>query len=269
MVSGLTSGYMERLADLPFSLHLTDECADPPADLKAQKVESICLKFTCQYKNVTEGQACINENTVYTIYESPVLNYGDIVSRDNCNSDNFCNAATSVCRAKKNIGETCSADKECRSYHCADDSEQNPDQLYDQDQNGKCAQPPNIPTRPNAWVYVVVALGVVIGGVGLCLGLFLIHSKVRMKRNREINEYHTTQARLRGEILDVYENAKLLVGGGAASGYGSREALAGGGKGGVANEGKTSAFSSFPSQTSGGPQHRALLQHWDSKDSPL
>lgn len=177
----------------------------------AAGVESICLKYKCEYKNQTAGLTCINENTVYTVYETAVLNYGDIVSRDNCRKEFYCNAPNSVCRDKKNIGEACAADKECNSYHCEDHAVEMPDQRYNNVENGRCSPPPVIRSQPSAWIYVIVALGLVVGGLGLCVGLVLLHAKGRRQRNEEARSYYETQALLRDDILETYEAAKLTI----------------------------------------------------------
>ncbi len=196
-------------------------------------IESICLRYTCQYKNATEGMACINENIVYTTYQTALVTWGDIVSRDNCLANKlYCNAPTGVCRAQKDVGEACAADKECRSFNCADASTSTSadrESLYNTQDSGVCAKPPSLPKRPGSWVYVVLALGIVITGVSLCTGLFAIHSRVRSKRNAEVREYHETQTQLRSEINELYEDAKLLVATRGARGsfgsYGSKAAL--------------------------------------------
>ncbi|KDN45448.1 hypothetical protein K437DRAFT_247105 [Tilletiaria anomala UBC 951] len=251
-------------------LNRDDECADPPDDLKAQGVESICLKYTCQYKNVTIGQACINENIVYTVYKSPVLNYGDIISRDNCHPSAYCNAATAVCRDKKDIGKACAADKECNSFHCSDNSGEAPDQLYDDEQTGVCAAPPSIPTQPSPWVYVVVALGLVIGGLGLCVGLFALHAQGRRRRNVGVRQYHETQALLRDDILETYEAAKDTISG-PPSRPASRPASRNGGAWSkshsplVTGDAKLPHVSSHPSVSSS-VHGRSPLYPIDSKD---
>lgn len=174
-------------------------------------VKSICLEFTCQYQNHTGGEKCTNENTVYTVYETPTLTYGDIISRDNCHPRFFCDAPTLTCMLKKNIGQKCAADKECRSFHCVDNSGASGSELYDNDATGTCREPPNIPTKTGAWVYVLVALGLVVGGIALCLALLYFHAKSRRTRNREIKSYYQLQTQLRDDIQEMYEAAKETV----------------------------------------------------------
>lgn len=68
-----------------------------------------------------------------------------------------------------------------------------------------------MPAPPAAWVYVLVVLGLVGGGLLLCVLLFRFHAGQRRQRNQAIKTYYAEQERYRDEIADMHDAAKESV----------------------------------------------------------
>ncbi|CAD6956406.1 unnamed protein product [Tilletia controversa] len=184
-------------------LNRDDEC-----DFSVRGTDTICLHNTCQVVNATAGQACISDNVIYTVYTSYSSSYGEIVSRDNCVSGYYCDGFRNVCLQAKNVGDQCSANKECRSYNCLDSSV-SVDIPLNNSPRGRCGPAPSIPTRPGIWVYIVITAAIIIGAMGLCCALIQIHARGRRRTRQERKKYFEKQALLRDDVYEAYYRASV------------------------------------------------------------
>lgn len=103
----------------PCQLNRDDQCEGPPdfADLadttgRGQNVNgSVCLNNICMWANATLGTSCVVENTAYTGYGTSG-EFINIVSRGNCRVGLHCDSQQRVCMNNRQIGDSCTADKE-------------------------------------------------------------------------------------------------------------------------------------------------------------
>ncbi|OWZ51965.1 hypothetical protein C356_02159 [Cryptococcus neoformans c45] len=158
---------------------------------------SVCLDFTCYYANVTVGQTCVNDNTVYTAYRDDGSAYAFIVSRDNCANGHYCDATELVCYRSKAFGATCSGNKECLSYNCED--------------NGKCGKAANDVIHPPAWQYVLIGLGIVILIVAVMTGLWFMHRRWRNEKQVMLEQYYNEQIAYRQSIMSMSHAKQSLL----------------------------------------------------------
>ncbi|KZO91592.1 hypothetical protein CALVIDRAFT_541754 [Calocera viscosa TUFC12733] len=178
----------------PCQLDRDDECAPPPnwQDLSSSMNSngSVCLSFTCQWQNVTMGNACIVENVAYTGYGSHGSVFQQIVSRDNCKTpESYCDGVQRVCMRVKELGETCGGDKECSSYNCHD---------------GACGVLPGTPRQVALWEYVTTGVGIVLLMVGIFVILFVLHRRQRDSRRAEIAAYWQEQTSFRQSLFALH-----------------------------------------------------------------
>ncbi|KAG6813325.1 hypothetical protein H0H92_012138 [Tricholoma furcatifolium] len=97
-----------------------DQCEAPPnfqqlADTsgRGRNVNgSVCLNNVCLWANKTLGVACTVENTAYIAYGADNTEFIDIVSRGDCQLGFYCDAAQQICMTEKDLGVSCTADKE-------------------------------------------------------------------------------------------------------------------------------------------------------------
>lgn len=101
-------------------IHL-DQC-QPPNDSpgllgQLNNNGAMCFQFTCQYANLTLGEACEVENIVYIGYSTGGQQNINIVSRDRCAPKLWCNAQASPpqCQPVAKLGEQCIAHKQCET----------------------------------------------------------------------------------------------------------------------------------------------------------
>ncbi|KAG8731744.1 hypothetical protein FRC11_002579 [Ceratobasidium sp. 423] len=101
-------------------LNRDDQC-QPPSD-RAELDDgfltnrgAMCFKYQCQYANITLGQSCEVENTVYVGYAGGGQQFYNIISRDRCAPKLWCNVMSGVCEPKVPLGAACSAHKQCES----------------------------------------------------------------------------------------------------------------------------------------------------------
>ncbi|KAF8753275.1 hypothetical protein RHS01_07022 [Rhizoctonia solani] len=153
----------------------------------------ICFKYTCQYANITLGQSCEAENTIYVGYTSGGKEYYNIISRDRCAPKLWCNDQTSVCEPKGAVGSACSTHKQCETYTC--------------NTNKFCAEPPGTPLRIRVWQYMVTGAGITFLMVAMSIALFMNHKRSRAKRLREIHAYFKEQTSYRNSIISMHTNA--------------------------------------------------------------
>ncbi|PWN48555.1 hypothetical protein IE53DRAFT_304675, partial [Violaceomyces palustris] len=167
-------------------LNRDDQCQ--PSYSTSPKIKSICLKFQCQLTNSTLGSPCTIENTVYTVFVGVARSYAEIISRDNCLADLYCDAGSSTCLTKKPDGQSCSAHKECESGYCRDDSLP-VGSAINNDATGRCDMALSVVRRPPIWKYIVVVVGILAGCSASCFALLELHARGRRKRRMELREY--------------------------------------------------------------------------------
>ncbi|KZO93102.1 hypothetical protein CALVIDRAFT_503437 [Calocera viscosa TUFC12733] len=176
----------------PCQLNRDDECL-PPASPLAEQLSSernvdgaICLNFQCLWANVSLGQGCEVENTVYTGYYPGGGTFYDVVSRDNCATGGYCDGVQRVCMPTADVGGTCSADKECDSYNCLPTS--------------LCGPPADSASTVPAYIWVALALGIFLCALLTTLGLYVVHRRQRARQQRQREEYWAEQDQYR-EVL--------------------------------------------------------------------
>ncbi|KAH7341523.1 hypothetical protein B0J17DRAFT_646917 [Rhizoctonia solani] len=180
-------------------LNRDDQC-QPPSDRPELEDGyltnrgAICFKYACQYANITLGQACEVENTVYVGYANGGQQFYNIISRDRCAPKFWCNAQSGVCEPKAPLGVACSAHKQCESYTC------NTDNI--------CAEPPGTPLRIQLWQYVVTGAGIIFLMAGMSIALFMAHKRSRAKKLGEIRAYFREQTSYRNSIIFMHTTAK-------------------------------------------------------------
>ncbi|KAF8608731.1 hypothetical protein BDV93DRAFT_206678 [Ceratobasidium sp. AG-I] len=183
----------------PCQLNRDDECEPAPDTSLANGSNhkgALCINYNCMWANVTVGQACVVENIPYIAY-STAGEFINIVSRGNCRTGLYCDAAQKICIATQDLGATCTADKECTSGNCLD--------------NLTCGVATDAPRHLATWVFVVVAVAI-IGGMLLTLGtLFMFHRKHRDEMRQQREQYWREQAALRQNILQMRETAQASL----------------------------------------------------------
>ncbi|KEP51173.1 putative Gtr1/RagA G motif protein [Rhizoctonia solani 123E] len=180
-------------------LNRDDQC-QPPSDRPElddgylTNRGATCFKYTCQYANITLGQSCEVENTVYVGYASGGRQFHNIISRDRCAPKLWCNAQSGVCEPKTPLGAACLAHKQCETYTC--------------NTNNVCAEPPGTPLRIQLWQYLVTGAGIVCLVIGMSIALFMTHKRSRAKRLGEIRAYFKEQTSYRNSIISMHTTAK-------------------------------------------------------------
>ncbi|KAL7425219.1 hypothetical protein Q5752_000907 [Cryptotrichosporon argae] len=178
-----------------------DEC-QPPTDYKLYAGYlnvngSVCLNYECYWANITLGQTCVVENTVYTGYEDDGSVYAYIISRDNCENGMYCDGTSLQCNKQKAVGATCSGNKECLSYNC--------------ESSGKCGRAADDPLHPGAWVYVIVGLAIV-GLIGATMiALWFAHRRSRRENQVKLEQYYNEQVAYRQSIMSMSHAKNSLL----------------------------------------------------------
>ncbi|KAH9039576.1 hypothetical protein EDB85DRAFT_2072419 [Lactarius pseudohatsudake] len=145
---------------------------------------SICLNFVCQFANITAGSTCEIENTGYIAY-GPSGEFVYVVSRDNYKVGLYCDTNSTDCIQQKDLGASCSADKECSSYNCL------PDQT--------CGE---IPSNPHHLPLGMIATLVV---------LFIFHGRQREDEHEKRLQYWRGQNAFRQNILQMHETVRNSI----------------------------------------------------------
>ncbi|PPQ70688.1 hypothetical protein CVT24_000170 [Panaeolus cyanescens] len=177
--------------DSPCQLNRDDQCEPPPnfrelADTTGFGLNyngSVCLNNICMWANATLGNPCVTENIGYTAYKVNNDEFINVVSRyrirfysfharllmclfsGNCAPGLYCESVSKTCLKNKVLGEKCDADKECETFNCQS--------------SGVCGVAASTPRHFGAWVYVLVALGIIGGMGGTLTGLYYSHRKQR------------------------------------------------------------------------------------------
>jgi len=149
------------------------------------------------WANVTLNQACVVEQMPYIAYGPDGSEFIYVVSRGNCRSGLYCDAAQKLCMTEKLFGASCTADKECQSNNCLP--------------NLTCGDPPEAPKHFGFWVYIVVGLGIFFGMVGTLVGLYLLHRKSREEEREKRTQYWREQSAFRQNILQMRDTAKASL----------------------------------------------------------
>jgi len=183
-------------------LNRDDECAPPPnahelADKTFNHNGSVCINFQCMWANVTLGQNCAVEQMPYIAYGNDNTEFIYVVSRGNCRSGLYCDAAQKVCMQTKQFGDSCTADKECLSDNCLE--------------NLTCGESPQAPKQFGVWVYIVVGLGILFGMVGTLVGLYFAHRRTREQEREKRSQYWREQNAFRQNILQMRDTAKASL----------------------------------------------------------
>ncbi|KAH8119384.1 hypothetical protein DFH11DRAFT_1564710 [Phellopilus nigrolimitatus] len=186
--------------DSPCQLDRDDECQAPPnfKELSDEKFGlnyngSVCLNFQCMWANVTVGLKCVVENTAYIVYGANDQESINIVSRGNCVKGLYCDSQQLVCIQTKNLGEACTADKECSSMNC----------LASQ----VCGKEIDAAAHFGIWVYVIVGIGIIGGMFGTLIALFFFHGKQREKEREKRLQYWREQNAFRQNIMQMRDTA--------------------------------------------------------------
>ncbi|KAH6910423.1 hypothetical protein BKA70DRAFT_1147442 [Coprinopsis sp. MPI-PUGE-AT-0042] len=188
----------------PCQLNRDDQCEPPPnfaelADTTGRGLNvngSVCLNNVCMWANVEEGQDCVIENTPYIAYglEGEFIN---IVSRGNCLGGLYCDGPTRKCLRNKQLGEQCTADKECDSMNCA--------------ASGVCGVAAATPHKFGIWAYVLVAIGIFGGMGGTLSGLYLAHRKQRDEEREKRLQYWREQNAFHQNLMQMREAARTSI----------------------------------------------------------
>jgi len=190
--------------DSSCQLNRDDQCEGPPnwkdlADTSGRGLNvngSVCLNNICMWANVTIGQTCVPENTGYTAYGANG-EFIDIVSRGNCALGLYCDAAEKVCKPEKNLGDSCTADKECTSWNCLE--------------SGVCGVSESVPHHFGVWVYVVVGLGIFGGMFGTLFALYFTHRKQRDQEREKRMQYWREQNAFHQNLQQMRETARASI----------------------------------------------------------
>ena len=131
------------------------------------------------------------------------LKSGLVVNSDNCIAGLYCDSPTTKCMSRLGKGAACSADKECQSDFCADNS-----YVYsipvNNNQTGICADALRLdPSKP--YVYVLIVLALVIMAIVSGISLIKLHQKQTKAKKEAREEYWSGQRA-------ISEKARLIDG---------------------------------------------------------
>ncbi|KAJ7025763.1 hypothetical protein C8F04DRAFT_1127499 [Mycena alexandri] len=157
----------------PCELNRDEQCGPPSSwkDLASTQNfnGSICLRMP----NVTLGDWCQITNTV---------------TRDNCQSQLYCNPTELLCEHTLPLDSPCQVDPECTSFNCA---------------AGRCANPPETSTSYPA-VAMCFDCHLCRLMVAICGFLTLTHKQHRLDRSRELRDYYYQQIGLRRSLIALH-----------------------------------------------------------------
>ncbi|GBE81574.1 hypothetical protein SCP_0313030 [Sparassis crispa] len=185
----------------PCQFNRDDECEGPPdwedlADTTGFGLNvngSVCLNNVCLWANVTEGQSCVVQNTVFVAFAKD-RQVANIVSRGNCRPGLYCDSQSLTCMQSRAQGEACDADKECSTYICL--------------ASGICGNRADAAKDVGKWVYAVVAVFIFIGVIGTLVGLYFVHRKEREAERSKRLQYYQEQNAYRQNIVQLQESAR-------------------------------------------------------------
>lgn len=120
---------------------------------------------------------------------------------DNCIEGAYCDYSSSKCLSRLDLSSPCSADKECISGVCSASTFS-----FNSSTNGRCSSNPLLPSRPPAYAYVLVALGIIFGSVLFILLLIRLHIKTRRNVRIEREQFFNEEKKWRNEILQSNGN---------------------------------------------------------------
>ncbi|KAK0461380.1 uncharacterized protein EV420DRAFT_1531768 [Desarmillaria tabescens] len=174
----------------PCQLNRDDQCEGPPnfkeladeSNIGLNVNGSVCLNNICMWANVTEGEACVVENTAYIAYGT-YQEYIDIVSRLN-----------------KDLGVIIKLfvvsflnPHRCSTYNCLS--------------SGVCGESPRTPRHFGAWVYVIVCIGM----FGTLFGLFFLHRSQREQEREKRMQYWKEQNAFHQSLAQMRETARNSI----------------------------------------------------------
>ncbi|KDQ52677.1 hypothetical protein JAAARDRAFT_138239 [Jaapia argillacea MUCL 33604] len=173
-------------AGQPCEMNRDNQCAPGPDHIQLSSNQnfngSICLQSTCMYANATLGQRCLLDNTTYIDQGPDGQQYANTVLRDDCHSPYlFCDEGSRQCFPAKVFGSPCLADRECLAYTCGTQD--------------LCTDLPGTPIKVAPWQYAITVLCITAAMVAICVMLFLIHKRQRLRQYREIRDYYHEQLR--------------------------------------------------------------------------
>jgi len=148
------------------------------------------------WANATLGARCTVENVPYIAYGASG-EFIDIVSRGNCQLGLYCDSVQLVCLTSKVLGAACHADKECDSWNCLS--------------SGFCGPSAATPRQFGAWVYVLVALGIIGGMSGTLTGLYVTHRKQREQERAKRAQYWREQNAFHQNLMQMRETARASI----------------------------------------------------------
>jgi len=187
----------------PCQLNRDDQCQAPPnfqelADTSGRGLNSngsVCLNNVCMWANATLNSPCVIENTPFIVY-SAIGEAIDIVSRGNCQLGLYCDTTQKVCLSTKANGDSCAADKECNSLNCLS--------------TGVCGISSSSPRQFGAWVYVLVAFGIIGGMGGVLAFLYHTHKKHRTAERAKREQYWREQNAFHQNLMKMRETAARM-----------------------------------------------------------
>ncbi|OZJ03023.1 hypothetical protein BZG36_03980 [Bifiguratus adelaidae] len=154
-----------------------DECQG--ADGKG--LNAICLNYVCNVKAAALGAPCELDEFTYIYYYRSDSGYQQIVQRDNCTTNTYCNAQfnvshTGTCVPAFADGQACTQDRMCMSQNCNNDGAGGP---------GVCANPPDAFKVVPLWTWATIGAAIIVFMIIVLLGLWLLH---RFQSRREHNK---------------------------------------------------------------------------------
>ncbi|KAF8339642.1 uncharacterized protein EI90DRAFT_2907111 [Cantharellus anzutake] len=181
-------------------LNRDDQCISPPNWQQSQSSMNnggaICLNFQCMFANVSLGQPCVMDTTLYLALSSTGRQLSNTIYRDNCMAPGlYCDLKSSTCAFAKLVGASCARDIECRSYNCG--------------LRGLCEVPPGSPVELSPLTYSVILTLLFLGIVSVIVSLYFIHSRQRIKRQKEFKKYFREQTSFRDSIISLHSAARF------------------------------------------------------------
>ncbi|CCM01150.1 uncharacterized protein FIBRA_03198 [Fibroporia radiculosa] len=186
----------------PCQFNRDDQCIGPPNHRELTDGTgfglnvngSVCLNnLSPRWANASVGDACQVQNIAFVAFGRNGINYPDVVSRDNCRVGAYCDSQKLACIRTKNIGVTCSADKECSTYNCL--------------AAGICGPRTDAPVHVSTWVYAVVGAGGCGAIITILASLFFFHKKERDAEREKRIQYWQEQNALRQNLMQMKKTA--------------------------------------------------------------
>ncbi|KAG0142786.1 hypothetical protein CROQUDRAFT_673362 [Cronartium quercuum f. sp. fusiforme G11] len=204
----------------PCQLNRDDECAPNPTPSTGSLGLAVCLRYTCIFANISLGQTCLIDNTIYSGYLPDGSLSSDVVMRDNCDDTLYCDPDRLICQKTAADGQACQSDRHCNSSNCAllpptstpnsvstasNQTDLNSSDLFaSYIQDGVCVPSPATPVQLSNWVYFFVVMGICLAMFGFVFGLFQLHKAESKSRRELLNQYWDEQLAFRKSIINLH-----------------------------------------------------------------